>query len=297
MGVNITGGTKPMSIACLTSALRKGWEAYYIDTTGRQVIWLSGKRRREPLRPLFTSVDPFIRLSSEEILNPSAAAPTASMKARRQLTFTIAKKLSSPVNKLAQRLAREKLPEKPGVAFEVATGKVQARLTSGGEARLITSEEEFRFGEMSDFAAYLAGGWMEEFCFWKLEPLCRKGKIFDLRLNVSTTSGNGQGGEKHAFQELDLLFTDGYDLLLIECKSGAVTQEHIQKLENLTSRYGGVFGKGLLLSTFSPRYDTFADRVRNSRNIACIAGRAIHDLPIHVLSVTPGDFIGDKRRN
>ena len=52
------------------------------------------------------------------------------------------------------------------------------------------------------------------------------------------------------FGEFDCVFTDGHRLFIVECKAGAVKQDHIQKLENNLKLYGGIAAKGLLISAF-----------------------------------------------
>jgi hypothetical protein len=293
VSVNITGGTKPMSIACLTTALRKNWQAFYIDTTDRMIIWLSGDRGREQLRPLFTSVEPFIRLSGESIAFPGLTQPTETITARKKLTRLIADRMASLMNKMAQPIIRERLNEKPGVPFDITAGKVRACLRNDRSATFDSPAGNFIFSEMPDFAAYLAGGWFEEYGYWSLLPLHCEEKVFDLRMNVSTTYSETVGGKKkNEHQEIDLLFTNGYNLFLIESKSGSVKQEHIQKLENLAARYGGAFGKGVLVSLFPPSYGSFPDRVRQSRNIACISGSAVVKLAERILTINPGTFHG-----
>jgi hypothetical protein len=295
--MNVTGGTKPMSIACLITALNRKWDAYYIDTSDRQIIWLTGDRGREPLRPLFTSIEPFVRLSGEQILPPADTASPHPMEIRRELTCHIARELASPLKKLAVRIIRKKVNEQPGTRFAVKSGQLEASLTSNQVASLSTPLGDFTFKDMPDFAVYLAGGWFEEYCCWQLLDLQQRGEIKDLRLNLRTCNEKGeQGKNSKPYQEIDLIFTNGYDLVLIECKSGSIKQEHIQKLENITNRYGGVFGKGILVSVFPPHYGSFPDRLRSSRNIACICGQAIHKLASHVLAVQPKDFIGGKPR-
>lgn len=49
-------------------------------------------------------------------------------------------------------------------------------------------------------------------------------------------------------QELDVVYTDGYSLTILECKAGIVTQDHVQKLENLGFRFAGALGVSALVS-------------------------------------------------
>lgn len=73
-------------------------------------------------------------------------------------------------------------------------------------------------------------------------------------------------------REIDLIFTDGYDLFLLEAKSGGVKQQHIQELENLANRFGGAFGRDFLLPVFPSAYGTIPNRMRESMAVAFLAG-------------------------
>lgn len=289
IAINITGGTKLMSIACLTLALERNCETYYIDTSNREIIWLNGNRGKQELPPLLKSIAPFIRLSGESIQSADDGVRRRRLEERKKLTSLLAEN-ERLANRIAQMITKNKYDRRPGVKFKIESTHYTAELSEKGDAHLKSNQKNFSFPDMPDFAQYLAGSWFEEYCFLKLLPLLRDGRIFDLRLSLSTTYGNSD--QSNIFQELDLVFSNGYELTVVECKSGSVTQEHIQKCENLTMKYGGSFGKGILVTTFPPSHESNKKRIRNSRFIACVSGLPEYSkLSRQVLSIKPGNLI------
>ena len=96
------------------------------------------------------------------------------------------------------------------------------------------------------------------------------GRIFDLRIGMEVM---GAGQIPHPWQmpvgEFDCVFTNGNRLFIVECKSGAVKQEHIQKLENNVKTYGGIAAKGILFTSFplNPAHQT---RIASSTSIKTV---------------------------
>jgi hypothetical protein len=72
-----------------------------------------------------------------------------------------------------------------------------------------------------------------------------------------------------SYNELDVVFTDGYSLYIVECKAGDVTQEQVMKLQNLVRFYGGVEGRGILASCFPPSTDAVRKKVADARLSLC----------------------------
>ncbi|GAA7746929.1 hypothetical protein TH0138_08480 [Helicobacter pylori] len=87
----------------------------------------------------------------------------------------------------------------------------------GKEIKLRYSEDE------DDFRKYIIGGWFEEYIYCELLELLDKQVIYDLRLNMTlgVENTNAAQGDKHPiYAELDIAFSDGKNLYVVECKSG-----------------------------------------------------------------------------
>ena len=74
------------------------------------------------------------------------------------------------------------------------------------------------------------------------------------------------------YQELDVVFTDGRRLYIIECKAGNVNSEHIMKLQNITRYFGGIEGRAILASCFYPNNKIVRKKIDDSKNLKAVSG-------------------------
>jgi len=65
--------------------------------------------------------------------------------------------------------------------------------------------------------------------------LKRNKSITEIEQNVALSWDAG----KPTAQEFDVLYTNGYELVILECKAGKVKQDYLQKLENLRDTFSG----------------------------------------------------------
>jgi hypothetical protein len=122
-----------------------------------------------------------------------------------------------------------------------------------------------------DFAAYLCGGWLEEYVFMRLEPLLREGKLRDMRIGLEVSwTKKATDTEQLAAQEFDVTVTDGRRLLIVECKAGRVLNGDIYKLENSVRNYGGVEARGMLVAAFAPSPPCMR-RLQSAKTLGCLA--------------------------
>lgn len=105
---------------------------------------------------------------------------------------------------------------------------------------------EYKYnGDSTKLLSYIIGGWFEEYLYLELMPLVQNGYIYDLQIN---TKLNTKGAD---YQEFDIVFTDGYRLFVVECKSGGVKSEAVEKLANIKQRYGGLNSICIIATPFS----------------------------------------------
>ena len=138
--------------------------------------------------------------------------------------------------------------------------------------------------DASQFKVYLTGGWFEEYVYNNLKNLVKTKKITDLHhsLKISYETNNATTLEKflgltksennQLYQELDVVFTDGNRLYVIECKSGRAEVEHIMKLENIVRYYGGLEGKGILLYINKVDNPIVVKKAAESKNVRVFDG-------------------------
>ncbi|PDW66996.1 restriction endonuclease subunit M [Helicobacter pylori] len=117
----------------------------------------------------------------------------------------------------------------------------------GKKMKLKYSENE------DDFRKYIIGGWFEEYIYFELLDLLDKQVIYDLRLNMRLSvesMTDTQRNERPIYAELDMAFSDGKNLYIIECKSGGLKDKGV--LANLSTNaqiFGGANAKCILISS------------------------------------------------
>jgi hypothetical protein len=153
----------------------------------------------------------------------------------------------------------------------------------GEDASAIAKGHGFNmhFESWPDFAKYLSGGWFEEYVYLQCKPYEDDGIIKDLRINVKLQLDQGNSGwssqlDTSLYNELDVVFTDGYSLYIVECKAGNVTQEQVMKLQNLVRFYGGVEGRGIIACCFPPNTESVRKKIKDARLTLC-CGRSFSE--------------------
>ena len=274
---NLTGGTKLMYAGALAAARALGGTTFYFDNQHQSLVFLDGFRR-EPIRPI-DSVDAFFNLHGDglrisrkggSLPNPSQdrAKLTSELWARRTRLGRLYKKLV-PINEEFKPFNEECA----GLTFELRDDK---------SARVVGDGVELAFADWPRFAKYLTGGWFEEYVYSVFQPYVDRGVIADLRINLEIALGAqvgppaGKPGKWDAFTELDVAFTDGFSLYLVECKAGNVTQEQVMKLQNLVRYYGGVGGKGIVAACL-PAVSPQVKRKLADANLTFVAGPDLED--------------------
>ncbi len=135
--------------------------------------------------------------------------------------------------------------------------------------------------EGSDFGR---GGWFEAWVLAKLADSKKAGAFLDLQTSVCVRPSDAIDQEKD-HQELDVVFTDGYNLTVIECKAGVVKQDAYQKLEKIAGDLGGSFGRGVLCSVYELDAQG-QDRLGYSR-LACVCESALESLDKFIQGIRP----------
>jgi len=119
----------------------------------------------------------------------------------------------------------------------------------------------------------------------ELKPLLDSGLIKDMRIGLQVAFKEKQqapGPQDLAdqlrsqigqtYQELDIVFTDGRRLYIVECKSGVLKGVYIRKLDSITRYFGGHEGQGILAFTKPSRSGIVHQKAREAHNISLIQG-------------------------
>lgn len=280
IGFNLTGGTKLMYAGALAACRKVNATPFYFNSRNNKVIYLNNFKYDET--KLISSVETFIELNGNDLFVSKAGhwgdISGIESSDRKNLTNEIWK-VRDKLSYLYKELSNY---NKSFQTFELwdKEKNIYAKLSKDKSAKINIGSNYFEFEEWSDFAKYLSGGWFEEYTFMKLQPLVEAGLIKDMRIglevsfkeeNIDKSSSNfkAQLGKMFGdpYQELDIVFTDGRRLYVIECKSGNVNSGHVMKLNNIIQYLGGIEGKAILASCFSVKNKVVKKKLNESRNI------------------------------
>ena len=282
---NLTGGTKLMYAGALSACRKHNGTPFYFENKSNRVINLNNFESTiiEPI----TSVETFINLNGDDlwISNPGYFKnPTDTQPEDRD---TLTKEIwlaRSSISSLYKKIIPYNDSNEP---FEATNGKISIQFNSDESAYIHINGNEYTFSKWPNFARYITGGWFEEYTYKQLLPLLEENKIFDLRIGLEVSIDDASGydyltNQQH-YQELDVVFTDGKSLYIIECKAGTVKSDHIMKLQNIVRHFGGVHGKGILNSCFKIQNKTLNKKIQDSKNIKISMGDSISNTVLSLL--------------
>lgn len=245
--VNITGGTKIMSLVAYTWAVRNQIDAFYIDTENQTVQVYNENRWHEHPLPRILKLETLLNLYGYEIESrKKGAAAKATLPAACGLIRRASKgagiKTIHALNALAVKassdssLAARYYPE-PNLDAVLAICK------SAGHIDYTDSLVIFRDNEA---LSWCKGLWLEEYVQGVLARLAAENRISSWASSV-TLSSNGTRNE------LDAVFTANNRLFVIECKTSrqdnaGTTASILYKADSINGRVGGIFTRSMLCS-------------------------------------------------
>lgn len=301
IAANLTGGTKPMAMgtwAWLSS--RPEVMFHYFDTQNdRHFHWATGEDVKTTPIDKTLRIDDFIRLSDFQI--QEEGVDMREVEDRREVTLKIWK--------YRYPFTRGESKTKPSIqnaAYNALNSGKNDFPVCNKDKRGLTVEVDYADGAVRSFAfdgkpvqsperfdlEYLAGRWFEEFTYWTLLPLLENGTLKEMRLGVKVMFDRN---ENNPAQEFDLLVTDGLRLFVLECKAGIIKQENLDKLENITEKFAGVQGLGVLISRWplnSEYNQSTVERTEKSNRYACLHGDDLSRLlPEDLLDLKPGNIV------
>ncbi len=299
---HLTGGTKLMYAGALAACRKVNGTPVYFNSQSAAVINLV-TFQQEPIRPIF-NIERFFEVNGLDLKIANAGrwedVPDISLPRRNDLTYLLNTR-ASPLSrnypamqaKSDVKKHRDMVTQEGFVPFDHAWPGCSVVIDKTASVRVTIDGRPFSFSHFPGFAKYITGGWFEEFVYLELKSLERKGLIFDLRIGFEITLVASQSStsshEDKPFQEIDLTFTDGYRLYIIECKSGLVQSKHIEKLESLVRKYGGIGGRGILVSRFQPYDAVVKKKIEDSKECRHACGR-------HIASIIERMILDDQRQ-
>jgi len=260
--LNITGGTKIMTLAAHEVFRDKGHHILYVDTENGCIQDLAQPGSRRPFSGFLKITD---YLAAYGLIHPTiASADRAFLEhawQRREVTAAwaeLARRLRGQLGLLNRAL--EPLDERcrpsnpPRGPFDVALPAppkpvlldLLGRLSAAG---IIGWKRGARFTVPScDHLRYLHGGWLEEYVFHCAQNIDPQDAACSVQVVWDAV------GREPVRNEFDVVLLHHNRLFLIECKTGAQGRDGqrdtgiIYKLDHLKEAAGGLYARGMLVS-------------------------------------------------
>jgi hypothetical protein len=263
-------------------------EFCYVETGEKKELLSLSSETAAPLNPCILDVRTLVALKrdnplSEDCPNPS---PTEFRLSKNLWSEREREGFQWKVNEFANLASKRENNRLKDVKREYEHFKA---ILAGSQAEqdLSTFYDEMR-GDLHRLCEFLGGKWFEAFVYTQIvgsKKLMKQAR--DLRMNVRLLSEDSKTKDH---QELDLAYTDAYYLYILECKSGKVTQEDVQKLENNVRNYGGTYGRGVLI-TAKVQEGMALERIRNSKHIMLVEGPQMVNLVDALQNWRPGRYV------
>ncbi|MBK5275575.1 MAG: DUF1887 family protein [Desulfuromonadales bacterium] len=251
IALNVTGGTKPMSLAAYEIFHYADKPVYYVNPENDNVVWMHPRDRKsfdlaDRIKlPLFFNAHDLRIVSSKNGAIPQKLRDLASL-------------LVSDVSRYVHHLAilNYFASESEGTLLSPAQKnehlkdqELQSLIKLLADLYLLTVDSKFRLRFMSEDARFFVnGGWLEEHVYSVLGGLS---SIQDLARNVDFVWDEKESPVKN---EIDVAFLADNKLYLIECKTKnfeckqSDADEVLYKLDTLRDYLGGKEARAMFVS-------------------------------------------------
>lgn len=243
---NLTGGTKIMLLACQAMIIEKGLNGFYINQDD-SLIELSSFTKRN-INTELTTKDFFDlsghKLSSFNLLTDFTIddfkmASTIDAFANRD------KRYSTITNYLKKKYSNQK-QKIPSSGKELISNNIEIIWNSNSLTIKENGKDLLFLKSKYIISLFFNSSW------WELQVATEINKwsaIKELFLNcVLPFKTDGQTIKN----EIDILVNTGKKLVFVECKSGIILPQDINKMKAIKQTYGGLISKSILVSRFIP---------------------------------------------
>lgn len=268
--INVTGGTKPMSFA-VSSVFRGAKQAYliYQDSQHQLIRSIDSKIPNQENKSVLNE-ESYLAAHNFCVQKDAAQDPDELeyMQNRKhildnvyvrnlhqiwRLTSTLNIPASNVIDNKKQSPLKQEFPPQTKSKSNVkvddpCTERLLRKLEREGLYSWDANKKTITFTNR-EAATFLAGGWLEEYAYW----CAVEAGIEHIGLNVEGEWNiSTKDSEKGSKNEFDLVLCHRNQLLVVECKSGALGnlekgQDIVNKLDALSKRIGGLYGQSMLL--------------------------------------------------
>jgi hypothetical protein len=240
--INLTGGTKIMLLAAQSVISEKQIKGFYINQD-YSLIEVPSYERKKIVTGL--SVHEFLVLSGHNTFSAKSINDFATndfIVSRQIESFAESNNLYFKVTDFI----RKKFKTLPESGLENIDGKTSIKW--GANFIEIKNYDKIAFSCRSNLACEL----FFNSVWWELlvaEEVSKWSKAKETLLHCELHFKNDKKALKN---EIDILINTGNKLIFVECKSGNIKQEDINKMKIVKQTYGGIISKSLLVSRFMP---------------------------------------------
>lgn len=279
--LNITGGTKLMSVAAQSVATAADWRMFYVDADTDRISWLG--KDAPPPRPLGEQLRLRHYLQSYGFSLPQRPSRPDMPPFQQALTETLLRQIGSLEQPLSQlNWLSQTAEDRRSLAVQMNpqqsdSRSLEALLRHFEQAGFLTlSADTLKFADESA-RDFVKGGWLEQHVMQCVHKLTGEAGIRDKAANLRVQDAGG------VESELDVAFLARNRLFVIECKTARMDKpespkanDTLFKLAENCRRIGGLGSRGMLVS-----YRALRDsekRLARALDIECVCGADINGL-------------------
>lgn len=275
VALNITGGTKLMSLAAQSVAVAAGWRMFYVDADTDQLSWLH--KGAAPATPLTQHLRLRHYLLGYGYSLPSPPGRPQVSQAQQSLMDTLIRQIGSlehplsQLNWLAQQAEERKSLTVAMDAPQQDSRSLEALLRNFEEAGALSVQKGSIVFASEAQRDFVKGGWLESCVFQGVSRLRNELAIRDCAANLEVVESGG------VRNELDIAFMARNRLFIVECKTARMDRpeapkanDALFKLAETSRRIGGLGTRGMLAS-----YRALRDsekRLAKALNIELVCG-------------------------
>ena len=258
--LNITGGTKLMSVAAQSVAQASGWRMFYVDADTDRVIWLG--KDQTPTQPLQEQLKLRHYLRSYGFEIATKPSRTQASSAQQQLTQSLVQQIGSlessvsVLNALAQEAEARRSSSVVMADWQRDSRSLEVLLRYFEDAQALTVKGD-RIHFVDEAArSFVKGGWLELHAIQAVHQVTGAMEIRDKAMGLEVVDSTTQ-----TRNELDIAFMARNRLFVIECKTARIDKpqgadraappkanDTLFKLAENCRRIGGLGTRGMLVS-------------------------------------------------
>jgi len=237
---NLTGGTKIMLLAAQSIMVEKKIKGFYINQDNTVLEFPDFKKSNITYR---VSTEEFFKLSGQRVSSFKKLSDYSQQDFSTSREIEDFSEKGSLYTKLTKTI-RDKYEHLPKNGFESGLNGDKVEWETGKVLVTSTGKKSYTFKSQEVLNLFFDGGWWELLVAQAISGWAEADEIllkieFPFKSDLSISKN-----------EIDLVINRNNKLIFIECKSGKVIQQDINKMKAIKDTYGGVASKSILVSRY-----------------------------------------------